>query len=487
MTDSDLRFHLRDQILKKRPILRQIFNEQQSTSVKDYSLSLHSPKTFALETKKQEFISGLAQIASRLFSPLVVNSLTNQLNKSYLVSTAEHHGPMTHPFFVHSNLLAASDNLENIIVLAVGNVSLNNSSYPRGLMLHSANGQDIHLPFFSDAHRMSPVFKHKGYTRQDISRLLHIIDQKSSLGLISQSTKQDLKTIISRMYVNVADLEYYSDQITLTNNELWNYLFRYSSTKPSRLLTFQLEDVVIKLLNDYHLYSPTHINQLLFNESVHQKLLEESDGIPGNFNLSEQKGTFLFWALPAGSKYRQQLWLNNGSLVSKEGYKINLEPQAVANALAGGELIPNMFLSMVLLSEYYGLKCLGGFSQGTYLTQMTSVYQKIFLKTPNTNNSHTTGLRSDLVLAYFRDNKGNLCGASGLDLVLHYNPDSWEIFNNITKQVTLEEAMAPLFPELYKILYPDQLRQAELASLNHKQMIKLYDLESKVSPCITIS
>ncbi len=477
---------LRSKILEKRPILGQIFEDHSSISVNDYSANLNRSPQEISNNRKKEFISVFIDIAKKYFDQPALESLDRQLTEHYCISTAEHHGPMMHPFFVHSNLLASISDLENIIVLAVGNVSLNNSSYPRGLVMHSADGAQVNLPFFSSDERMSPVFGHRGYNNQDLAKLHTLVKEKSSHKILSRQVADNLQNVIDWIYGSAAGEQYYSDQITRTNFKLWQYLLRYGQAKMPRLVNLQLEDIILQLLTRHHLTQRTEIHDLIFNQDIRSLSLRETDGIPGNFSLKEKKGTFLFWAIPSGSRHRQQLWPEGNYLVSSQGYRLLLEPTEIELAINRGELIPNMFLGMVMLSEYYGVKCLGGFSQGTYLTKMAEAYTRIFALDPRPGIAHTTGLRSDLVLAYFQDRSGHLRGASGLDLVLHHTPDSWLRFCQTAKKLTLEESMAPLFPELYRILYTNEERDQSLAFLTNHDMVLHYGLTEKISPCIGI-
>jgi len=102
------------------------------------------------------------------------------------------------------------------------------------------------------------------------------------------------------------------------------------------------------------------------------------------------------------------------------------------------------------------------------------------------DQDHTSGLRSDFVLGYFQDNLGRLQAASGLDLALHNHPKSWEIFSGVLDRLTLQQAMAPLFPELYSALYPVAEQQPELSKITADDIINFYGLTEKIVPCISI-
>ncbi|MEK7617520.1 MAG: hypothetical protein AAB410_00045 [Patescibacteria group bacterium] len=489
MTKAEAIRKLKGKILAKRPILDELLKRHANVSVAEYNRTL-LPSTSPIDAvRKHDFINIFSAEIGKHFSSEVVNSVVRQLESSYMVSTAEHHGPLMHPFFVHSNLLAAHNGQENIIVLGVGNVSLNNSSYPRGLIFHSKDGTKHHLPFFPSPERMFSVFGQRAFGQNDILKLQNLIQNKVRKGELSNALANSLREFINNICnrSEILNLPDYNHQIVKLNSLLWQDFLPLPRAKPPRLLTLQLEDIVLQLLQKHHLFSNTDIYELIFNTNMHRLLIEHADGIPGNFSLADKKGTFLFWYLPSKNNRRQQMWLNGRWLQSAEGFKLKLEPSALEKAIELGKLIPGTFLSLLLLSEYYGVKCLGGFSQGTYLTKTHEVYN-IMRKRPAKafDQSHSTGLRSDFVLAYFKDTLGRLQPATGMDLALHRKAGSWQAFLETANELTLEQAMAPLFPELYLILYSPSERQDELTSLTIYDIIEHYGFAEKIKPTISI-
>lgn len=485
MTPMEAVIKLKNQILAKRPILAGLFGDYANVPIKDYHTT--AVKTFknVSSDRKQEFISAVTEEVAKHFSADVVKSVGRQLEDEYFVSTAEHQGPFTHPFFVHSNLLAGHNNPENVIILGVGNVSLNNSSYPRGLIFHTPDGAAHQLPFFPAEERMQTVFGHRAYNALDIERLYKILEHKVSSGKVGAKLAAQVKDFINQIYAapEILHSANFNQQVVKTNEVLWQKLFARSNAALPRLVTLQLEDVVLNLLKKNHLFNKTEIYELLFSQAIYKLLLEFTDGIPGNFSQDTLKGTFLFWHRRPNGK-RISLWLQNGQLVNEE-YSVVMRPDDLGRAIEAGELIPGTFLSLMLLSEYYGVKCLGGFSQGTYLTMMHQAYHKMGGRKFD-DFSHSSGLRSDFVLAHFVTNSGEWQAAGGLDLALHHSPQSYEIFLNNIGKLTLEEAMAPLFPELYPILYAEGERRPDLLAISSGDIINYYGIKQKIQPCIEI-
>ena len=189
---------LKEKILQKRPVLKEIFEANRDISVREYANSLISQSSKPDSKRKQEFVSAVFAEADRHFPASVAQSIAGEMQTHYSVSTAEHHGPLTHPFFVHSNLLTIGQGLKNTVILAVGNVSMNNSSYPRGLIFHSADGVEHRLPLFPALNRQAPVFGHRPFGRDDLNRLQNNLKHKVSLSLLSPGLAKKVAELIER-------------------------------------------------------------------------------------------------------------------------------------------------------------------------------------------------------------------------------------------------------------------------------------------------
>lgn len=105
----------------------------------------------------------------------MAHTVVESLRENYAVSTAEHHGPLGHPFFFQSAILRGLVNPDEAIVnLCTSHVSLGNSSYPRGIVFHGdgvhAPAEYLHIPFFPASKRMSPVFGLRSYTGESLRK-----------------------------------------------------------------------------------------------------------------------------------------------------------------------------------------------------------------------------------------------------------------------------------------------------------------------------
>ncbi len=191
----------------------------------------------------------------------------------------------------------------------------------------------------------------------------------------------------------------------------------------------------------------------------------------------------MFWALPQGAKYRQQLWLEGNELVSTDGtFRLPLQPEAIAEKLESRELIPSMLLTFLILAFYYGLKCLGGFLQPSYLTAMKNAYSQTL---------RDMGEKEEVEVFASNDTKamgGDLAlhQATGLDLILYGDGNIWPKLVDLAKHMTVEESVGVMMPLFYSVLYQGPESEKNLANIRTEDIIKLIGLDKKIKPCISM-
>ncbi len=488
---------LKEAIYRKRPILQKILERQGSVSLSAYAetYAIHPMAKKFNPLLRQEFISEVALFTKELLGEKTAESVRRQLDEYYYVSTADHLGPLSHPFFVHANILTAlphmvrpSPDHGQVIVLACGNVSLGNSSLPRTILFHDPVSTEIgyeKIHLFPASERNAPVSRHLPFTKKTITTILASIQKK-----YSEQLARKLTTLIDAVYgrFDVLSSRYFSEQITKTNADLWKRFFSKSDVVVPELVYLELEEIVSRLLIKHHLFSKTEISQMLFENSIQEKVLTSFDTIPGAFSVAEKKGTFLFWLLAKDGKSRVALWKKGNALVSlDDAYQIALTSETIGSYLKDGTLIPSIMLSLVTIACYYGVKCLGGFSQTTYLTEMLTAYKKIFPESDimqiATDDAFTETLASDFIIGLV-DIHGQMLPATGLDFVLYNERGSWDAFKKTADAVSLEEALSLMLPELYTMLYSEHERDPELLAITRDDISSVIGVGAKMTPCL---
>ncbi len=454
---------LSEAVFLKRPVLKELLKEAGDISTFEYAKHYTHTEQYVPDELKAECIKEIYTHTEEIFGEEIARSVKKQLRQNYAVSTNDHAGPMTHPFFLNGNLLAmisiASEHLvqENVIVLAFHNVSLGNSSFPRGILFHTrANEHMARIPLFPARQRAAPVYGLGAYTKKEAE---HGFDSCLLANNIDKNSQEALRlrTAFEAIYLTPEVLreKTFSNQIGLTNLALGKSLF--SSAKPMlpRLIYLNEEAIVLRLLLA-HLERSTLLTHILLESSLQEKIETLFDGIPGGFTRSQHQGTFLFWYLPHGSTHRVALWRKGAQLVSRDGsVVIEITPSSLKKHIELNELLPSTMLSMITLSCYYGLTCFGGFSQVNYLTWITEAYRKLGAVGPH-YTAPTKLLCGDFIAASLSLESGEQVAATGFDFILYNDRDSMDQFIACAKKLPIKDAVGLMMPEFYRILYPHE-------------------------------
>lgn len=497
---------LRESVFKKRPVLEEIIRKQGHKTLHRYAEDYFDVnKGYGFIERRNQFMIIFRNHITRLLGEDIAKSAVNQLKKYYFVSTSDHHGPLTHPFFVNSNLLASlpyfdhTDHLlQNIIVLSCSNVSLNNSSFPRGLLFNSyAKGKmQMHrLSFLPSNAHSSTVYGFRPYTKEEVSKVRLALKEKVKNGDVHNAEAEKLNALIDEIYdrPEIFGCKSFSDQMVKTNYKLWQKFFKSSIGAPPNLIYVEQESLVIDLLITHHLHQDTVVNHILFDSHYDDLIKKYFEGIMGTFSLAEGWGTYLFWGVSNEKNYRVSLFKQDNKLVSKDGsFVLELTPESLKEALETKQIIPSMMMIFIVISFYYGLKCLGGFNQVNYLTLMKNAYLRAMVDRGNYRSieicarAQTKEIGDGLTIAFLGGPNGELIPATGIDLYLYGTDETWTKIVQESKIVTLEEALNPLMPEFYKIIYPDTERQSALLEITSENITKITGLDKKIEPCANI-
>lgn len=494
---------LRQRVFDRRPVLGATVHEQGRRPLVDYAKQLTAARPDeSMRARQRAFLEVVrSELAVRVGETLATQ-VAAQLARDPLVSTCDHHGPLTHPFFLSPNMLRAMPAVlantaqsEAVVVLSCANVSLNNSSFPRGLLFHSreqdGSARLRRIPLFSVKDESRPVYDLHGYTAEHVSHALGVLKEQATAWQLSGEQQAVVTDIIERIYADPAVLERttYNEQVTTTNTALWRELFTASHVRLPEMIYLEQEWLVARLLAEHHLGQATPIDRLLCDPSSESLLQELFTGLEGSFDERERRGSYLFWALPPGQKYRLQLWRQGNELVTDDGsYRVALTPEALRRALLAHELIPGMLLVFILLAFYYGVTCLGGFSQPTYLPRIQAAYLKL-LERWGLGDEQTIAraaapslMGSDFSFVFLRDPLGGYLPATSLDLILYGNHLSWSNLVEFAHEVSFAEAIDPMLPEFYPIMYPKTERDPALAAITSTDIIRSTGLWEKIRP-----
>ncbi len=504
METPDTFQQLRDSILSKRPILKELVTKRGDKSLYEYtkeyiSVNLNPP----IQHRQDELVSTFQEEVAKILGDEIASKAARQLSKYYYVSTADHLGPISSPFFVNANLVLAAPykeindpDLQYVIVLACSSISFRNSSFPRGLEFHNALNKDgikttERLAFFPASMRACPVFNWRAYTATEIETMKKDINNKVKSKTLSVDAAQKLVTMLDEVYLDPSVLasQTFAEQVTKTNYRLWPRFFG-SQPNPAELITLEQETLVTRLLLKYHIDQDTVLNHLIFDGEYEALVRQYFEGVMGAFSVEKNWGSYLFWALPPGQKYRVQLWKQGNRLVTPDGsYSVELSQEAIRGALERREIFPTTMTDFFVLSFYYGLKCVGGFNQINYLTDMKNAYIKMNVDRHNYRSievcarAQTKEMNDGFILAFLEDAQGMKAAATGLDLLLYGDDNTWPRLAETMRSLSVKQAVDLMYPELYPVVYNDVDRVPTLSAVTTDDIMRQEGLEGKIQPC----
>lgn len=160
----------KEEVFQKKPVLKKLVQDYGDISLFEYAQKHYHGSKNVITERKEEFLNFIYHYTTSRFGDTMAHQVRDSLEKEYCVSTAEHHGPLGHAFFFQSAILRGlvQPGLP-IIHFCASQVSLGNSSYPRGFLFHGegteSRKETVTLPIFGSKHRMSPVYALPGYSR----------------------------------------------------------------------------------------------------------------------------------------------------------------------------------------------------------------------------------------------------------------------------------------------------------------------------------
>lgn len=491
-----------DKVFELRPNIKEIYDETKGVDLVSYDKKhIRENRNPIIRARKSELISVVQKNVQRLLGSKIADSVAKQLKGNDSVSTAQHSASLGHyvlkltlqnalPYFNSDN-----PNLQNVIVLACSDVSFNNSSTPRSMLLHTKQGLD-YLPFFGRAVDASPVIFHPAYTHESIENMLKEVEKIENAGGLNKFQVSKLKEILDDIYSSphVLSAKYYTDQITIVNYYLFKNIFNNYPSRVPNLVYLSQEEIVSNLILEFHLQNRTTIHNVLFDPKMHQLLEKYFDKAEGAFSIKEQKGTFLFWGYDKQNKSRIKLFRQGNSLVSVDGsFRIELVPEVIRDGLESKKIIPTVMLSFFVLAFYYGLLLTGAYKQSYDLPRLLSKYIKMLKEYGDkegilaTEDLITSNLIVPASILYLKDPGGEYVPATALDILI--NPEKqakWEELFASYKQIPFSEVIVKMFPIIYNRLCPQKQKEEKLASITEQDLDQFTGFPKKIPPIVDL-
>ena len=386
------------------PVVDRVLCEHGDNSLFDYVRSLKCGSTPSYQPRDDLF-----EVLERLTRPLlgasVAGKAARDLAEFPLILTANHHGVNSVSQSFQGSLIFALNALQGavptrtICVFSCGNVPMNNSEYPRGLLLyHLYPDRDfsaIKFPIFPDKYKRCMVSATPGFDEGMLKRARGTVARMLQSGRIPAGYGAVLRSLLCEEYGrdSVVHLQSYSEQSVVLNHRIWKKLFK-EQVKSPEMVYVEIERVAAELLQQDLLNPNSLAYNIMFDPLLREGVLCDLDGVRGCWELkhlsdgmaprssgqriSHGHGTVFFWGIDHSRK-RVPLRLREEGVkglmlcgIDDRGdlFCLPFTPQTLIENMQSGRLLPSLFSCFLTLAFARGVVCVGGYFQAEYLPEM---------------------------------------------------------------------------------------------------------------------
>lgn len=436
-------------VCAQSPVVKRTLDNYGKASLADY---LH--QTLLISKNPLQSRNDLLEVVYRYAAPLlgekVAEKASQELDAFPIALTANHHGVDFLAQSVQGSLIFSLRQIcgkqsETVPIFACGNIALNNSTYPRGLLLYTADRQasdiklPIRLPIFSDRHKRKSVSTMDAFDSEMLAKAQRRLSMYVQNEQLTSTLAATAAAILSEDYQDktVIGLKNYSQQAVVLNNRIWKRCFREPERVPE-LVYLELEKITSLLLQIDLRDEDSLIWQVMFNPILRGKVLSRLDGaktcwdrsklskrmclkIGNKCHLPGASGTIFFWAIDdAGCRVPLLLIDDSYRMAVLQGrdeqgklWTIPFTPRNVLDGLRAGRLLPSLFTCYSTIGFARGISCCGGYFQAEYLPVMQHGLVSALHELGDCKQvvEHISQVPSDIYL-------------SGMQMVMHYSNDN---------------------------------------------------------------
>jgi hypothetical protein len=360
---------------------------------------------------RNDLLEVVYRYVAPLLSEAVAEKAVQELEILPAILTANHHGvdflaQSLQGSFLFSLRLVGGKPATTVPVFACGNVALNNSTYPKGLLLYDINQFStyhkipIRIPVFPDRWKRMSVCLVNSYDEKMLARSKKYLFSNLQQQIITPILANTANKILEEDYLNntVISLKKYSQQAVILNNRIWKRCFQEPDKAPE-MIYLELEKITTLLLYLDLRNENSLIWQMLFNPLIRSKIIYHLDGTracwdqaklnnrfflkPDNtLNNNGGCGTNFFWGIDdAGCRIPLILICDNihqepvlcGRDDEGNILKFPLNPDSIINELKSGRLLPSLITCYSIIAFSRGISCCGGYFQAEYLSNIQDV------------------------------------------------------------------------------------------------------------------
>ncbi|WP_328610672.1 hypothetical protein OG943_16615 [Amycolatopsis sp. NBC_00345] len=387
--------HLLDLAANSSALVRDTLKAHGDRPLSEYLGSLVGDASTTIRPP-EDFLSSVRQRASALYDPETAQAAVAELRANPIVPTSNHFGVDTFADSIHGTLLfalrprAVEAPPRTVVVLGFSSISLNNLTYPMGLLLYDPKRGDLatfpqRLPIMPNRLKHCAVAAAPRLEAGMVDRARTTLRRMAASGDITPFGERSADQVLQEDFAapEILSLPSHAHQATRINTRLWRKLFRDGTSAP-RLVQLPVEPICADLLCR-DLGNPESLaHTLLFTARTRDALLTALDGARGCWSLDQPgqpsanpAGTTFFWALTDSGR-RVALTLRGPpsalrlSGTDPHGTELSWEftPEGVTEGLREGRLFPSLFSCFLTLAFARGLRCVGGYYQAEYLPVM---------------------------------------------------------------------------------------------------------------------
>lgn len=410
----------------------------------------------------------------------------HDLGASPTVLTASHHGVDSISQSFQGNLLFALNRWrragpqKTIWIFSCGNVPLNNSEYPRGLLYYhprpESDGLTRKFPIFPDRLKRCMVSVAPALDAGMVARAERQLHRLIDAGSISPEAASQLRQVLREDYANpsVLALANYSEQSVLLNRRIWRRLF-HRSAGSHNVVYFELEKAAAAMLMRDLDEADSLARCVLFDRGLRENVLHRLDGQRGCWHLAKLArslepahgggssrhgcGSVFFWGV---DEHRRRVPLllttdcsGGEALLGRDdqgrAFQLRFTSKALGDALQQGLLLPSLFTCFMTLSFARGLVCVGGYFQAQYLPIMQQGLMRALAETagygsllPVVGRTPTDKYLSGMQAVMTRAGAGLLAPAGPLEIIAGGGLSGEEV-EKILRLTVREAHLAGLF------------------------------------------
>jgi hypothetical protein len=404
-------------VCTRSPVIQQAIERYGQHSLVDYLNRTLSICDNPLQPR-DDLLNVVYHYVAPLLGETVAEKVVRELNVLPAVLTAHHHGVDFQAQSVQTSLIFSLRTVggkpaSTVPVFACGNVALNNSTYPRGLLLYHANrgaaefALPVKLPIFPDQHKRTSVSIAGSYNARMLGRAAQHLKTMAGKEQVSRTLAAAADSILREDYRNeeIMKLENYSQQAVVLNNRVWKRCFQKRNHAPD-MVFLELEQITNLLLEIDFNNEDSLVWQVMFNPKIRTRLLNQLDGAKACWDRAKMAqrllananhaipspgncGTIFFWGVcDRGYRIPLLLTCNSGGAISLQGrddrgklWSFPFQPAEIIKSLRAGRLLPSLLTCYSTIGFARGISCCGGYFQAHYLSIMQRGLIKVFNET----------------------------------------------------------------------------------------------------------